>query len=318
MKSFKQFLKGKVAAVTVSALPVHGSHAHKKKEKAKEKPLKESHLASINQEEHQKKHLPIDHEEYLNKHSMSDHEYDHLNKGYRPRKVEIEHRHGHDDWGFNKEKPVTHEIREYTDGSAHVNRNLVHHATGKASLLHTHAKYKKLLKSENPDAIGNSKETHNRRHEELKTKIKRLDHAFKKSKLKHAATVMSGVGFDPDHYASQHPDRHIHMPAYTSTSSKAIVATKFAKGASQLHSDHNGAETRHAHVLRIHLPKGHSAVPVLSRSSLNNEHETILPRNMKLKISHKPYHTEEHRDEGYHGPITHKYHYWDAHPVEDK
>lgn len=314
MKSFKQFIKEKVKPVIVSALPVHGSHAHEKK-----KSLKESHLYDMDQEEHQKKHLPIHHTEYENRHSMSDDEYNKLNHGYRPRKSEVENRHGADEHGFHKDRPVTHELKEYTDGSAPINRALVHHASGdKASILHPHSKYAKLTLKNNEDAYVHPKARHAKVQDEMKTKIKRLDHAFKKSKLKHDATVMSGVGFNPDHYASQHPNRHIHLPAYTSTSSKAFVATKFARGSAQEHSENDTHIVRHAHVLRIHLPKGHSAVPILKRSSLSNEHETILPRNTHLKISEKPYHTEEHEDEGYGKKIKVKYHYWDAHHVDHK
>lgn len=63
-------------------------------------------------------------------------------------------------------------------------------------------------------------------------------------------------------------------------------------------------------MIRFHLPKGHHGLYLGTRSNFANEHEFLLPRNMRVKIGEHP---EVH---------PHPYdknkeiHVWDAHPVD--
>lgn len=299
MKSFKEFLKKKVAPVIVPVLPVHGEHAHEKKEQ-KKKGLEEG-WSPEEEERNDKFHLGKHHMDFQKDHHLSRDEFSDLNKGYKRGKNEV----------LGGSAPVTNSLKNYTDSSRLLNRSLVHHKSKtQASFLQTYSKFKKLKQAGSPHAYVEDPEEHGATQRNIKTQIKRLDHAMKKSKLKHDAKLLHGCGFDPDHFASQHPDRHIELPAYTSATSRHEIAKNFAARGSKNRDD----DVRHTHILRIHLPKGHSAVPLLHHSEIPSEHETLLPRGMKLKISKQPYHVDHENDYD----VKYKHHYWDAHPVEDK
>ena len=112
--------------------------------------------------------------------------------------------------------------------------------------------------------------------------------------------VHSGIKFHPDVEASKHPDRHIHLPAYTSTSLRPLKARTFASL--------QGGGGIDRHVLSIHVKKGQNALPILHNSSHLYEDEVLLPRDTTLKVAAKP-----HKIDGENGGI--KTHYWKAHIV---
>lgn len=296
MKSFKQFLKV-IAPIIVDVAPVHGSHARKKKAPVvvDVDPVHGSHASKGSLKEEKFEHGDagraepgVDGAAFHKKHGLSDRKWKHIDKSYTPSAMD-----------YPNHTPLK-SVKDYTEASA-INHQLIHHATGKASYLdssHEHYLAKKPKFPEKNSLIFSQ------RNRQLNNQKRHLDHAISSNKLKSKAVVYHGTSFNPHEFASKHPDRHIHMPSYTSTSTSSEMAADF----SHPHYNPDKPSKDNAHVLRIHLPKGHEALPILHRSHHDHEHEVLLHRDSKFKISEKPTHSVDH---------GHKVvHYWDAHPVK--
>lgn len=294
MKKFKEFITSimpdsPMAAAVVDKLPIHGRHSKIPAVIVDALPIHGSHARSSNEiQEALEKDISVG--DFKSIHSLSPKAWNGLKTSYKP-KAE------HDDGD------VHDSIRSYTDNSR-INNELLRHATGRNSLFRSksHEDYNskagyKVYKS--PEQFDNQRKTVIRQRDHL-------DHAISQNRLKRDAIVYHGTGFHPDEFASRHPDRHIELPTYVSTSASRAVATNFAQLAT-------GNDV--SHVLRIRLPKGHTALPILNRSEYAGgltakkaEHEILLPRNSRFKISAQPVHTSRSA-----GKIIH---YWDAHPVD--
>jgi hypothetical protein len=104
---------------------------------------------------------------------------------------------------------------------------------------------------------------------------KKLDSAIHEFKTPHKLAVYSGTVHDPRELKNS--EGIVHHPAYLSTSIKKDVAEGFS-------DDHKNEEKGEAHILKIHVPKGHPGVYVpATESGLNYEREFILPRGTNLK-----------------------------------
>ena len=262
----------KIPAVIVDALPVHGSHANKSSDiqEALEKDVSVGDFKSI--------------------HGLSPKEWNGLKSSYTPQAE-------HDDGDVHKS------IKNYTNNSR-INNELLRHATGKNSIFR--AKSHHDYNSKTGYNLYKSSEQFDDQKESMTRQRDHLDHAISQNRLKREAVVYHGTGFHPGDFASRHPDRHIELPTYVSTSASRAIATEFARNAS------GGTSS---HVLRIRLPKGHPALPILNRSEYAGgetgqraEHEVLLPRNSRFKISAQPVYTSRS------GGKT--VHYWDAEPVQ--
>jgi hypothetical protein len=128
--------------------------------------------------------------------------------------------------------------------------------------------------------------------------IKAMDKAVTRNKLKHDMHVYSGVTWHPGNVAKQHPDRHVHLPAYTSTSIDKQTAHSFA----------TGDENNQQHVIHFHLKKGQAGKYVEHHTENPGEHEFILPRNTTIKIHPKA-------DRYYDHVSDTETHVWHAHVV---
>jgi hypothetical protein len=169
----------------------------------------------------------------------------------------------------------THHIRHYSDDSNDLNTTLFKdHRYGRQSERH----------------IGD--------HD-----TKGLDAAVNRNKLKHDLNVYSGVGFHPGHMAARHPEGHVHMAAYTSTSIDKHTALEFA-------SEHEDENDEH-HVIHFHLKKGQKGKYAAPHAipSVEHEREFILPRQTTVKLHPEP---TVHRSGGS------IYNIWHAHVVDNK
>lgn len=169
-------------------------------------------------------------------------------------------------------------VEKYTYDSGGINRPLIHNAT-----------------------LGHSGYTKNT-HDHITALDSVTDHVYG-----HAHSLYHGAGFNPDSFASKHPDRHIKLPGFTSTSVDKDQAHKFARayGTTDEHEVHN------SHVLHIHTNSTDKGVPLMHHSSSSNEKEVLLPRNTVLKVHHKPEIDIQHRGTGKYSK-THHVHYWHA------
>jgi hypothetical protein len=105
----------------------------------------------------------------------------------------------------------------------------------------------------------------------------KLDQALNKP-LTHHLNVMSGVRFNPGEASSQHPDGHLHLPAYTSTSIHPKVAHDFSE-----------YRAEGMHHLNIHLKPGDKGAYVAHHADTSpEEREFILPRKTTLKVDPTP------------------------------
>jgi hypothetical protein len=126
----------------------------------------------------------------------------------------------------------------------------------------------------------------------LKKKISDMDGVFS-DKSNHVGkdhVVYTGLPespqgvFDREKKKSGTAPKHVevHLPAYTSTSTKRHVAEKFAEQVGR-----SGAQ----HVLKIHVPAGHPAISLKAHSKYqgnNDESEVLLHRDTRLHIHHEP------------------------------
>lgn len=162
----------------------------------------------------------------------------------------------------------THHINSYTGGSRILNK----------ALYQAHANGEKA-----PTEVRGFTHTH---------EVKKLDQALSRNKLPSDLHVFSGVGFDPSLKAAKHPEHHLHLPAYTSTSIKKSVARNFAanQGNEKPELQKGGVK---GHILHIHLPKGHAGAYIDKESNYQGEKEFLLPRATTIKIRGH----SDHRDE---------------------
>jgi hypothetical protein len=130
--------------------------------------------------------------------------------------------------------------------------------------------------------------------------VKAMDKAVGKTKLKHDMSTYSGTSFNPGKLAKAHPEGHLHLPAFTSTSLDKETAHGFA----------TGDENEHKHVIHFHLKQGQAIKYAEPHSENSGEHEVILPRNTTWKLHPRPDTYEDHFGQ----PTK----VWHAHPVENK
>ena len=126
--------------------------------------------------------------------------------------------------------------------------------------------------------------------------IHHLDTATKRH-IGHDMHLYSGLGFDPHHMKNK--NGRVHLPAYTSLTHNKHTADSFADDAAHRHG-------RDRHVLHLQVKKKDKGLHVSHLSNYEGEHETILPRNTKIKIHKKPTTYEQYGN---------KVHVWHAHIV---
>jgi hypothetical protein len=143
--------------------------------------------------------------------------------------------------------------------------------------------------------------THQDRDSEYhKNSVKGMDEVMHRHRTHKPMNVWTGVSDQHDlHKISAHQGAHGDKPikiihhAYTSSSINKNVATDFARKKIASQSTTGGTERHHkvethAHMLKIHVPKGHPGAYVDHHSTVKGEHEFILPRGTKLHVHHKP------------------------------
>lgn len=126
--------------------------------------------------------------------------------------------------------------------------------------------------------------------------VKNLDNAVSRHKTPHKLVVYSGTRHDPRKLKNE--DGIVHHPAFLSTSTKQTTAKSFAH--------RNSSDDINRHILKIHLPEGHSGAYVSHVGALEDEREFILPRGLNLK--HIKTTSETEMENGIHMATTHTHH----------
>jgi hypothetical protein len=294
LKTFKQFLKAKTAKVPIADYyPSHGAHSQEKK-KVPVADYTPSHGKHSVQEAIK---LPqtMTHSEFTSHnpnskiHPSVSGVHDHLQPS-------------EEKWEKALKPHEREAVQDYTGSSVSSNRELIDTAHGRPSNYDHH-----------PDDDTWTKDWKNNnkvRHEKL---IKGLDSVLNRSKVPRNLTVYHGINaassekFNPGEVASQHPDRHVRMPAYLSTTVDPHIASAFAKPERWEGFDKKPATT---HILRINLKRGQKGYRYVgNRSAIAGEREGILKRDSVLKIA-------EHPTVVHHSETGGKIHVWDAHVVD--
>lgn len=110
--------------------------------------------------------------------------------------------------------------------------------------------------------------------------IKKMDKVLKRFILSKPAKVYTGVPVSVEHaYEKYKADRskpiRLHLPAYTSTSTRFLQAVSFSVG-------------RGNNLLMIELPIGTPAVSLKKISGHDYENEVLLPRGMNIEVQPTP------------------------------
>lgn len=287
LKTFKQFLKSKKVSVPVADYyPSHGTHSQPKVPVADYTPSHGKHsIKEVKEITHEEfvAHNPNSkiHPTVSGVHEKLDPPEEKWNKALKPHEKEA--------------------VADYTGSSVSSNRELIDTANGRPSNFEHH---------EDDDSWTKDWKTGNKaRHEKT---VKGLDSLLNRSKVPRNLTVFHGINapssekFNPGEVASQHPDRHVRMPAYLSTSVDPHIASSFAKPEKW---DGTARKPTTTHMLRIHLKRGQKGYRYVGdRSSISGEREGILKRDSVLKIS-------EHPTIVHHPETGGQIHVWDAHLV---
>ncbi len=157
-------------------------------------------------------------------------------------------------------------VEKYTSGSENLNSTLFDHA----------AKGTKAPDNIKADLWGGADSTIN---------VPTLDKLIQKHKTQTPMTVYTGAHFDP----SQHRDKILHLPSYTSTSVNPHVAKDFGIPFKHINPD-TGNKHFIRHILRIEVPKGHPHLFTDPASEYHGQGEVILPRNTRVHIDQEPTH----------------------------
>lgn len=301
LKTFKQFLEAKKTSVPIADYyPSHGIHSQEKYKKEtpnkKEVPVADyypSHGIHSMKEEVQKtmsyqnfiSHNPNKniHPTVMGVHEKLDPPKERWNKGLR-----------------NDERES---VSAYTGSSTSSNKELVDTSNGRPSNFEHHP-------DDNEHTLD-YKSNQKRKHKILTSGLDRL---LNRSKVPRTLTVFHGINapasenFNPGKLASQHPERHIQMPAYISSSIDPYISAKFARPEKyDLKGDKKPTTT---HILKIKLKKGMSGFKYIgSHSEIDDESEGIIGRGKTLKIAEHPT-VVHHPETGGH------IHVWDAHVVD--
>lgn len=106
--------------------------------------------------------------------------------------------------------------------------------------------------------------------------VDHVDAAVNRNTLSHDLHVYHGAHFDASKEAAKHPEGHVHLPAYTSTTTDKKVARGF--------SNANGSYEHH--ILHLHLKAGQKGAYVGKEKDNYNsdQREFVLPRNSTIKV----------------------------------
>ena len=212
-----------------------------------------------------------------------------------------------------KKLPVSHEAKDYHkwinhNQNAHIakkskdiSRKLADHVKDNLNHneIHHIKKYSNSSHELNSHLISahKNKENPDLQHHQV---IHHLDTATKRH-IGHNMHLYSGLGFNPAHMMNK--NGHVHLPAYTSLSHDKSTASNFAAAAAYKHH-----EVDNIHMLHLQVKKKDKGLHVSHLSNHESEHETILPRNTKIKIHKKPtiYNKNNKKIHVWHAHIVHQ------------
>lgn len=297
VEPFFKYIKREYKPIAISEIPSHGMHASRTKKIKKPEDIQEatkpdlSTLGNSYEYPNPNKHIGPSYEDVHKELNLDSHEF--------------EKKHGYD--GRNA-------LHRYSSASRDINKHLIDQHFGNegkdgyetsalgpresALMKEFRQEHKKSPWGKPSGVIGHPHEDHwnsaiNKKNslDDIEKNVKHLDKALN-NRVGHELTVFHGTkNWHPGQEAAKHPDGHIMLPAYTSTSIHPNTAASFS---SPVHTSKNKG-----HILKIHMSPEDKGVYLGDNSSFDNEKELLLPRKTVLKIHKTPevYHTHEHHEE---------------------
>lgn len=325
MENFKFFIKKEHNPIDILHQPVHGAHAQEKimdpLEEATEKKPVFGQLANKPEQFDDDAGAGVD-----NNHNS------HLGKTIRHVHLKLDK--SREDFAkpFNDDEIKA--VKHYTEYSRSINSHLLDLHRGHKSRFEPMEFEHELLKS-TPEDIKkmptHQLQSYHRagdkqyEHEKALHTVKHLDAALDKSNLGHHAYVFHGLkGWHPGKEAAKHPDRHIRLPGYTSTSIHPGIAHDYSGTVKNRDTNVSDMlrnvvrdkskpvkDISHKHILKIHVKPEDRAIYMGSHSQFPGEKEALLPRGTTLKVHPTPtvYHDEKDKYN------KQRVHVWHAHIV---
>lgn len=189
-----------------------------------------------------------------------------------------------------KESQSTSDWTDNDDESDHANK----HLGPNPDTVHEHMSNKYSLKGDNQHLMDeylvdstkiNKHLIHGESTPQTTKQIRNIDKAMSSTPpLDHDLHVYHGTkNWHPGKESAKHPEGHVKLPGYTSTSIVRHIAQGFSHVHRPIPSKHG------SHVLHIQLKKGqHGVYTGHHEENPDSEYEYTLPRNTTLKIKPKP------------------------------
>lgn len=115
-------------------------------------------------------------------------------------------------------------------------------------------------------------------------------------KTKVPIDLYTGIKYSPaKHFETDKELPHskiVHLPAFTSTSTKRSIAGRFSSSTEHKNDQMHGVDSKYGakHIIKIHAPKGTSAASIKEHSFMPHEEEVLLNRGHDIRIESKPEH----------------------------
>lgn len=123
----------------------------------------------------------------------------------------------------------------------------------------------------------------------------RLTDTLSKQSTKEPYDVYTGINHSPAKYFTSQKELgpvQVHLPAFTSTSTKRRTASLFSRRSQDPNDSKHGvkSEADVKHIIKIHMPTGTQAASVMPYSFSAHEHEVLLNRGHNIEVDPIPEH----------------------------
>lgn len=141
-------------------------------------------------------------------------------------------------------------------------------------------------KSENPNIEG----------EHYPQEAKMLTKVLDTQKTKIPIDVYTGIKYSPAKHFEDDKElpesKIVHLPAFTSTSTKRSIAGRFSSSTSHKNDSKHGVDSTYGakHIIKIHAPAGTSGASIKEYSFMPHEEEVLLNRGHNIRLESKPEH----------------------------
>lgn len=123
-----------------------------------------------------------------------------------------------------------------------------------------------------------------------------LSDVLSTQKIPHSIDLYTGIKYSPaKHFESDKElpeSKLVHLPAFTSTSTKRSIADNFSSNVEHKNDSRHGVDSEYGarHIIHIHAPAGTSGASIKEYSFMPHEQEVLLNRGHNIMLESKPEH----------------------------